>query len=236
MTNQSVTISTPTPRGQGRRGWIGAGLRLGVVLGAAPMMVWVSGCANGNAPTVVRLDEADLQRLARERFPRQQRMLEVLDVSFEPPSLKLLAAQNRLGARLVFSARERLLGHEWPGELEADAALRWDAPAMAAVLTQVRVQSVRLGRGGTPAALTERLSRFVAEQMLDGLAVWRPQGEQAERLRKAGLVPSAVTVTARGVEISLVPGTLPPAPPDASPAPPRPDTPRPGLPPRSTSV
>jgi hypothetical protein len=194
-------------------------------------MVSLVGCANGDSPTVVRLSEADLQRLARERFPRQQRMLEVLDVSFEPPTLKLLAAQNRLGTRLVFNARERLLGSEWPGELEADAALRWDDKAQAALLTQVRVQSVKLGRGGTPAPLTERFSRYVAEQMLDEMPVWRPQGEQAERLRKAGLVPSAVTVTARGVEISLVPGTLAPAP-----APAKPDTQRPPTPTRPGSV
>jgi hypothetical protein len=211
--------------GQQRRGWLVVGSAA-----AAGGLLLAAGCANDSL-TVVRLDEADLQRLARERFPRQQRLFEVLDVTFEPPTLKLLAASNRIGTQLAFTARERVLGLEWSGELDADAALRWDAKAQAALLSQVRVQGLKLGRGG-PAPLTDRFSRYVAEQMLEGMAVWRPNGEQAERLRKHGLVPSAVTVTSRGVEITLVPGTLGPAPTPAA----RPDVQRPAPPPRPGSV
>jgi hypothetical protein len=188
------------------------------------------GCTNGS-PNVVRLDEAELQALVAKGFPRQQRLLEVFDASFQAPQVRLLAAQNRLAAKVPFELRDRLLGSDWRGEIDADGLLRWNAADQTIRLTQVQVQGLKLASGGAAQRLVERIGPLVAEKLLDDLVVWRLQGEMAERLRRHGRVPSAVTVTARGVEITLVPAdSVPP------PAPTRPDVPRPQTPPRAGSV
>ena len=48
-----------------------------------------------------------------------------------------------------------------------------------------------------------RLGQALAEKVLDDLVIYRLGAEPLARLREAGLVPGAVTVTARGVEITL---------------------------------
>jgi len=99
-------------------------------------------------------------------------------------------------------------------------------------LTQVRVQQLwfEVGAGpstppaglppglqfGTPAAPPAgagaprvaghaplRLGAALVEKVLEDLAIYRLGAEPSSRLREAGLTPGAVTVTARGVEITL---------------------------------
>ena len=48
-----------------------------------------------------------------------------------------------------------------------------------------------------------RLGPALAEKVLEDLAIYRLGAERSTRLREAGLTPGAVTVTARGVEITL---------------------------------
>ena len=48
-----------------------------------------------------------------------------------------------------------------------------------------------------------RLGHALAEKVLEDLAIYRLGAESSTRLREAGLTPGAVTVTARGVEITL---------------------------------
>ena len=47
------------------------------------------------------------------------------------------------------------------------------------------------------------LGPALAEKVLDDLVIYRLGVEPQARLREAGLTPGAVTVTARGVEITL---------------------------------
>ena len=48
-----------------------------------------------------------------------------------------------------------------------------------------------------------RLGPALAEKVLENLTIYRLGAETSTRLREAGLTPGAVTVTARGVEITL---------------------------------
>ena len=62
------------------------------------------------------------------------------------------------------------------------------------------------GDGAAPrdaAAAPPRLGPALAEKVLEDLVIYRLSAELADRLRMAGLAPGAVTVTARGVEITL---------------------------------
>ena len=123
-------------------------------------------------PTTVTLRADEIQALVQKSFPRERRLLDVVDVSITAPRTRLLPDSNRIGAALDVQARERLLGGRWAGRLDFDAALRWDAADQSVRLTQVRVQDLVLNSGGNATrSSTERLGAAVAERMLEDLSL-----------------------------------------------------------------
>lgn len=177
----------------------------------------LTACAGLGGPRVVTLDEGELTALVAKRFPLRQRLVEVLDVEASQPRLRLLPGRNRLALDVALAAHDRLLGSHRQGNLQMDSALRWEQSDQTVRLTQPQVQRLTLGgvshderrggssnSGGSDGPLA-RFSRTLVERMLDELVVYRLSAERQDGLRQRGLVPGAVTVTARGVEITLVP-------------------------------
>ena len=192
----------------------------------------LAGCSGWAGPRVITLGEAELADRIGRLFPRSQRLLELLDIELSTPRLRLLPESNRLALSLWLRTRERLLGNAGHGQLAFDCALRWEAQDSSLRLSQVRVQQLwfEVGAGpstppsglppgsqfGSPPAppaavgaprvagnAPPRLGPALAEKVLEDLAIYRLGAETSTRLREAGLTPGAVTVTARGVEITL---------------------------------
>lgn len=185
---------------------------------------WLAGCASLSGPTVVTLTEADLTRLLQRAFPLQRRVLDLLDVTLATPSLRLQPERNRLALVLDLSSQERLFGKSARGRLAFDSALRYEPGDATVRLVQVRVQQLSLEGGATlpgavaaalpapampagaasaPAGVAQRLGQALAERMLENLSIYQLSPERLASLRQLGLQPGAVTVTARGVEITL---------------------------------
>lgn len=179
----------------------------------------LAGCSRWAGPTVITLDEAELAERVGRAFPQTRRVLEVLEVELSAPQLRLLPETNRLALALWLRTRERVLGLAGHGALAFDCALRYEPRDASLRLTQVRVQQLSLAPGAGPATPPSdraaggglagdgpagaRLGPALAERVLEDLAIYRLGAEQLERLRRAGLVPGAVTVTSRGVEVTL---------------------------------
>lgn len=214
-----------------RRLLLRAGAPLGA-LAALAAFGGLGGCAGFGGPTVITLTEADLQRLLARAFPLNRRLLEVLQVELPAPTLALQPERNRLGLVFLAQVQDRLTQRPLRGELGFDTALRFEPRDASVRLTQVRVHRLRrlpeptapgvTAAGGTPTAaapgpaaaggvgaasaaegLVASLGAAVAERMLEDLAVYRLPAERQAELRRLGLAPGAVTVTARGVEITL---------------------------------
>ena len=165
-----------------------------------------AGCAALTTPRGVTLTEADLARWIEKRFPADRRLMEVIDFHIDAPRVRLLPESNRIATEFGLQASDRLFGRSFKGRFVLDGALRYDAPTREVRLTQVRVE--RLQFDGMPASMqstVNRLGGLLAEQLLDEVAVHRFKPEDIERAQRLGLQPGAVTVTARGVEIALVP-------------------------------
>ena len=64
-----------------------------------------------------------------------------------------------------------------------------------------------LDGGATPGSQAERLGAVLAERVLEDFTVYRVPAERAAQLLRAGVAPGAVTVTPRGVEVTLAPST-----------------------------
>lgn len=162
-------------------------------------------CA-GLGPQTVRVSEAQLQALLIRQFPRQQRVMELVDVTLAPPRLRLLPERNRVGTDLDFTAADRITGRPWRGSLALDYGLRFEPSDGTVRLAQVRVDRVTVeGEGGALNATGQRLGALLAERLLDDGVVWRPRPEQLERLRRAGGATGVVDVTPAGLEITLTP-------------------------------
>lgn len=156
----------------------------------------------------VSFSESELQRLLERAFPLDRRLLEVLDVVIAAPRLRLIPERNRVVLELDVSARDRLFGGQWPGSLALESALRYEPTDQSLRLAQVRVLQFAFNSGGSPLRpQVERLGTVLTERVLEGFSVYRLPPEKAAVLQRAGMAPGAVNISARGVEITLVPAT-----------------------------
>ena len=173
------------------------------------------GCAGLGGPQVITLGQADLDRLLARKFPMTRRVLDLLDVTLSAPRLELLPERNRIAVALTLASQERVTGQAGLARLQFDSALRYEPRDATLRLTQVRVQQLSLEIGvplaaGTPSAggpgapgWLARMGQSLVQSALDDLALYSVPAERLADLRRLGLAPGAVTVTARGVEITL---------------------------------
>jgi hypothetical protein len=175
----------------------------GLALAAALLLV---ACAGLGGPPTVTLSERDLDALARRAFPVERRLLDVFDATVAPPRLRLVPERNRVAAQLDIGLRDRLFGGQWKGQLDFDAALRWEPNDQTVRLALVRVQDFKLvTTGALPRTAGEKLGAALAERVLEDFTLYRLPAERAQEMQRRGVVPGAVTVTSRGVEITFAP-------------------------------
>lgn len=166
----------------------------------------LAGCAGLAGPKVVTLDEAELARLVARNFPLERRALEVLELRLDAPRVALLPQSNRLATEFEVQALERLSARRYLGRLALEYGLRYDEAAQAVRLADVRVRRLQFdGASESLQPLLDRLGSLLAEQVLRDAVIYRFKPEDLEKAGRRGYRPGAVTVTARGVEITLVP-------------------------------
>jgi hypothetical protein len=164
----------------------------------------LAACAGLGGPLTVRLSESELSAMLQRRLPLERRLLEVFDVTLPAAQLRLLPERNRLWLAMEVQVRERLTGAAWKGQLTLESALRWEPQDQTVRLAQVKVLEFRIDSG--PAAgrgSVERVGAVLAERVLEDFSVYKLPAERAAELKRLGLAPGAVTVTARGVEVTF---------------------------------
>lgn len=162
----------------------------------------LAGCAGLGAPTRLTFTPAELDERLGRRFPRTQRVLEVLDLTLSDPRVQLLPSQNRLGCEFALALRERLFDSGGSGRIAFDTALRWEPSDASLRLAQVAVQ--RLELAGLPRPLqsqSQRVGRLLAEQLLEDFSLWQMPVEQQQRLRRAGLDVGTIEVLPEGLVV-----------------------------------
>lgn len=163
-------------------------------------------CATIAGPKTLTLSEADIARMLESHGPFQRRLLEVLDVRVNRPSVRVLPETNRLSTDLDVSTTERVSGKTYSGRLAVDYALRYDESVQAIRMTQVRVNKLQLDNLPSPQqAGLSRLGSLIAEQLLNDAVIYRFKPTDLRNAEGKGYKPGAVTVTSRGVEVTLVP-------------------------------
>lgn len=161
----------------------------------------LGGCAS-LAPRELVLSQAELQSLLERQFPRQQRMLELLDVTLLRPQVRLVPERNRIVTALELSATERLSQRIVRGSVAFEHGLRYEASDATVRLADVRVEDLKLDLAGTPlVGALSRLGTLLAERALDDFVLHRLGEQRRDALRRAGLETATFAVSARGIEL-----------------------------------
>jgi hypothetical protein len=166
----------------------------------------VSACASLGGSRTITFTDADLARMLEQHGPFQRRLLDVLDVRVNRPTVRLLPESNRLASDLEVTTTERLSGKTYPGRMSVEYGLRYDDELKAVRLTQVRVNKLQIDNLPSPEKTgLNRLGALIAEQLLDGAVLYRFKPADLKNAEGRGVKPSSVSVTSRGVEIALAP-------------------------------
>jgi len=172
---------------------------------AAAGLLTLGGCAGLLTPTSWTVPEAELQRLLARDFPQQRRVLELIDVDIGLPALTLLPATNRVSTTTTISARERLFGGRWRGQLSVEAGLRWVAEDNSVRLTDVRVTGLAPADGSPLPPQSRAIASALAEAALQQRTLYRVPADRLARLREHGVEPASLDVTGQGLVIGLKP-------------------------------
>jgi hypothetical protein len=163
------------------------------------------GCASVD-PRTVTLSASQLQSLLERQFPRQQRLLEILDVNVSTPVIRLLPDRNRIATAFDLSAVERMSGHALHGSLALDHSLRFEPSDATVRLSNVKVDVMKLELAGTPlSGQAARLGALLAESVLDDFVIYRVSETKRQALARAGVNSADVAVTSRGIELRFAP-------------------------------
>jgi hypothetical protein len=168
---------------------------------AAAALAMASGCASFG-PRTITLSQSQLQALMEKEFPRQQRLLEILDVSMSAPVIRLLPDRNRIATAFDLSAVERMTGQALRGSLALDHGLRFEPSDATLRLSNVKVDELHLELAGTLlSGQAARLGAMMAERVLDDFVIYRLGDERRQALALAGVNNADVAVTSRGIEL-----------------------------------
>ena len=167
---------------------------------------FLTACGTMLSPRTLTFTNADFARLLEQQGPLQRRMLEVLDVRINRPTVRLIPETNRLSSSFDVAATERISRTTLNGKIALDYALRYDEAEKAIRMTNVKVNDFRLNDVSPEKARgVKNLGSLIAEQVLENLVVYRFKPNDLRNAEGKGYRPGAVTVTSRGVEVTLAP-------------------------------
>lgn len=148
---------------------------------------------------------AQLQDAIAKRFPMRKRAEGILDLTVQAPQLRMLTAQNRLGAVMAVEAGGQALRRAYPGTFDLDFALRYEASDMTIRAHELRVNALQFD--GLPPQGSMLLGSYgpqLAEQALQGAVLHTLSPQDLALPNSMGVQPSTITVTDKGLVIAFV--------------------------------
>ncbi|HVK93683.1 MAG TPA: DUF1439 domain-containing protein [Noviherbaspirillum sp.] len=169
------------------------------------MVVFLSACATLLGPREMEIPLARLQESISNRFPFNNRFLELLDIRVTNPRVALQPETNRILTSMDTSIAPPFMNRTWAGNLAISGQLRVDMARNALVLAEPRVESFNVsGLDPLYANQLTRVGALLAEQLLTNVPLYtfRP-----EDLRYAGTTfnPAKITTRSNGLVVTFEP-------------------------------
>ncbi|RYX91924.1 MAG: DUF1439 domain-containing protein [Comamonadaceae bacterium] len=148
---------------------------------------------------------ADLQAAVAERFPRAYPVAGFLEIKVQPPLLRLLPEQNRLGVQMPVEVAGPAFRRAYPGTFDLDFALRYEASDLSIRAHELRVNTLKFeGLGAQPSALLSAYGPQLAQEALQDVILHQLKPQDLALPDGMGLQPGSITVTAKGLTIGFV--------------------------------
>ena len=162
--------------------------------------------ATAQAQPSYTVTTAQLQQAVAEKFPMRYPVGGLLELTLQPPRLRLLPEQNRLSTQMLVDAGGPALSRATTGTFDVDFALRYEPSDQSIRAHKLKVNSLSLsGMPPGPAALLQAYGPSLAEQSLREVVLHKLQPKDLMLADGLGMEPGAITVTARGLVIGFVP-------------------------------
>lgn len=157
-----------------------------------------------------KVSMAALQAAVGQRFPLRYPVPGLLNLDVQVPQLRLLPAQNRLGAEMAVEAAGPALNRSHQGTLDVEFALRYEAADRTVRAHQLRLKRLQFPTlPPTAMALLNVYGPALAERVLLEVVLHRMRPQDLALPDGLGLQPGSITVTEAGLTIGFVPKPLP---------------------------
>ena len=169
---------------------------------------WAEGALPAGARSI-SIPQSALQAAVAAKFPLARSWQGMVVIQLQKPQVQLLADSNSLRAALEIWVTEKLLGNEYPGQMSLDFGLAYHDADTTIRMTNVRVQQLQMN--GVPPQYQPMFQTYaprLAEQVLNGLAVYELHASQRMLLKGLGYTVHSMDVQADKLRIVLAPKPL----------------------------
>lgn len=147
---------------------------------------------------------ARMQAAVAEKFPRRYPVAGLFDLALQTPVLRLLPAENRIGADIPVEAAGEALRRSYSGNFDLDFALRYEPSDRTLRAVDIRVNALRFP--GLRPEITEMLNSYapvLAAQALREVVLHQLTAKDLALVETMGLTPGKITVTPAGLVIEM---------------------------------
>ena len=165
----------------------------------------LAACASLLGPREVDIPLALLQQSIANRFPFNNRYLELLEVRVTNPRVTLQPDTNRIVTSMDTSIAPPFTGKSWSGSLSISGQLQVDPSRNALVLADPRVENLAINGLDSPyAKQIARVAGLVGEQLLKDLPLYTFQPDDF-RYGGSNFFPTKITTKASGLVVTFEP-------------------------------
>jgi hypothetical protein len=167
--------------------------------------VLLSSCVGLFGPRDVELPLYKLQASIDKRFPLDKRYLDVFDISFTNPQIRLLPDSGRMQLEVDTSIAPPFTSKRWKGHLGLSGALQLNEDRDAILLVEPRIDQLKLdGLDPAHARQFAKLGGFLVDSLFKGAPLYEFKDGD---LRYVGtrFEPSAITVKADALVVRFEP-------------------------------
>lgn len=166
---------------------------------------WLTGCASLIGPRETEIPLWRLQQAIEKRFPANNAVLSLFDITLSQPFLSLLPDKNRVQISMDTSVAPALLNRTWTGNVAVSGTLALDPAGEAVLLTAPKVEELTLnGQGSAVTQQVRKVGNFFVAQLLQDVPLYR---FEPEKLSIAGvrMKPTAIATRADSIVVTFEP-------------------------------
>ena len=147
---------------------------------------------------------AQMQAAVAQKFPLTYPVAGLFALALQAPQLRLLPAENRIHADIPVEAAGEALRRRYPGNLDVDFALRYEASDRSLRAYGIRVNALRFpGLRPEVAEMLDTYAPVLAAQALGEVVLHELTDKDLALADTMGLAPDRITVTAAGLVIDF---------------------------------